>query len=386
MVIARGNISFPARYGSDTFVAFTVSMNEQKILHMTAGAYSDRACTHQLDSGTAEIVIATDLDKAEARRVAPKNAVSSAVEVVKVSRPLDPTSALNNLAEYCRRVENARRNYNFMGDSENSRKAREEKEKILAASNHAEFAEPLLRVFAHSLNTGNEELKRNCEVIGRKIGEGWTAAQKRQLAALCMQEIQPEILDPTAAPFGASVQTKAQAIFTLSMCASDSDLEQLSQLVCPKFKVARLYTHAITKTSVDWIYGEFLKDCRKKINGAKAPLQESARALGVAFRLNDPRKAICSVSKAVVVKELIKIISSRKANSTEVIACVLAIGQLCDQRYTNDLDARTIIDARNFLAHLGAMNFAKSREVALKMIDGAALTADEEELLLIKID
>ena len=390
VVIAKGNISFPERYSrtaADTFVAFSVSMNEQKIIHMDAYTCRSVDGSGKMDSCASEIAIATDLDKAETRTPVRSKPTAEAVTApVKLAPPLAPAPVLNSLLEYCKRIDHAYHNSDPAAISKYSALVREEKNKIFAAGNPEDFADPILRLFNENSNI--EILKMHCEIIGRKIGAVWTDWQKRRLADLCMQQIQRDIFFPSAYTGGESVNTKIQAILALSMCGSDDDLSQLSKLGNIKFKNARLYTHAMTKTNVNWIYGEFKQDCRQIERGVRGvQYQSSVHALGIAFRLSDPRPTKCSVRRSDLVVEICEMIKSNMLNPVEMTTSILAIGLLCDQRYSNNLDRSSVDKARKILAGLnsGVGRFGKSKVVALKMIDGATLTADEEEMLLIKV-
>ncbi len=388
VVIAKGNITFRARAEEDTFVAFSVTMNEQRIIHMDAYTCSDVNGENRLDRGATEITIATDLDKAETRApVRVDSAAAPAPVPVKIAPPLEVKPAVSRFFDYCQRASQAYRFSDSAAISRYSKLIREEKEKICAAGNPEDFAEPLLKLFSE--NSENEILKRDCEIIGRKIGAAWTPLQRRRLANLCMEQLQRDITFPSSFVSGGSnVTTKIQAIFTLSMCGSADDLDQLGKINNPKFKEARLYTHAVTKTNVNWIYEEFAQDCRKVKRGTKgSQIQNSAHAIGFAYRLDDPRPTLCSVKKGQIVSEICDILFAPALNDNEFINCIKALGLLCDRRFYNDIDKSAFDKARKILTEMryGVGRFGKSKFIALKMMDGAALTADEEEFLLIKI-
>ena len=176
------------------------------------------------------------------------------------------------------------------------------------------------------------------------------------------------------------------------MCASHDDLEEMQGLHRhDKFRLANLYTHSMTKTDVDWVYAEFRKDYNKVKRGTPSKIQISAHALGLAFRLSDNKKTIASVSKKQIVNELCELIVSHNMNAVEISNCIIALGLLCDQRYHNTLDSKSVLKTQKLLGDLkdsgrAFLQFAKAIEVAQKMIEGGVLSADEEEFLLIKVE
>ena len=387
-IIAKGSMTFPTKYAdsSDTnFVTFTIHMNEQKIIHMDANICSDSRGLNVLDAGTTEILIGGGVDKSLPQNSAPTAESSDRIFTV------NPVSTLNNILDFCKKVENAQRNSDSGTVSHYSDLIRREKLKIFSASNPEEFAEPLLKRFHDNDNV--ELFKRNCAIIGRKIGSVWNDSQKRRLANLCMDQVARETHHLGLELRGPSVNTKIQAIYTLYMCANEDDLEQMIGLHhYDKFRLANLYVHAMTKTSVDWIYSCFKQDWSKTERGTKSNIQVSAHALGLAYRLSDGKPTIASVMKETIVNELCDMIQSKKMDGVEISNCIIALGLLCDQRYPNSLKEKSVLKAQVFLDNLRSLyqpflyiQFEKAVEVALKMIEGEKLSAGEEEFLLIKI-
>lgn len=391
-IIAKGNILFPAQNissGKDIFVAFNVSMNAQKIIRMDAWTCRDFQGDKVIDKGATEILVATGMESplnrvtTEGTQIAPKIFPNS-------GKKLNATMILKDILNLCRQTEKAQKNNDQKSVSKWAKQIREKKTEIFTASNPEDFAEPLLDLFGNNQNL--ELFKMTCIIIGRKIGAVWTNSQKRRLANLCWDQVAGEMHFITWEPSGPAVNTKIQAIYTLYMCASHDDLEQMQGLHrYDKFRIANLYTHAMTKTDVDWIYAEFRKDYNKAKRGTPSKIQISAHALGLAFRLGDNKKTIASVSKKQIINELCELISSHNMNSVEIGNCIIALGLLCDQRYHNTLDSKSVLKTQKLLGDLkdsglAFLQFAKATEVAQKMIEGGELSADEEEFLLIKVD
>lgn len=223
----------------------------------------------------------------------------------------------------------------------------------------------------------------------------WNDSQKRRLTTFCLDQLIKELTLTGFELRGRSVNTKIQAIYTLHVCASADDLKQLKKLhQYDKFKIALLYTHAMTKTDVNWIYEKFKRDYQSTLNdNPKTSLQITTHALGVAFRLGDGVPTKSSIKRKQIVSELCKIIRSKKLSFIEMQNCFLALGLICDCRYENYLDENSLDAARNLIDNIENIydvnfvdRFRKAVVVADKILHGAMLSAAEEEFLLIKLD
>lgn len=386
-IIAKSNIEFPERYSrmtSDVFVTFSIFMDEDKIIRMDAATSRDERGLELLDHGTTEISIATGVEKG------PKTKL-----IARFGGRVNPRSQLNTIRSLCRTVDNAFRNRNKDDNVKYSATLKLNVNTILSASNHKEFAEPLLQMLDDAKGSREESFKLRCVVIARKIGADWTVPQKRRLARLCLYILDDEIYNPginLGRPQGLKMNTKIQAVYTLSMCGDEKDISMLINLHNnEKFRMANLYTHAITKTEVDWIYYEFKKDCAKVLSGAAtSSIQISAHALGVAFKL-DGRPTKSSIRREQIVSDLCKVIRSRNLNNVEISVCLLAMGMICDRRTVNDMAQASFDDAEKLFDDLHkiyddgfAGMFAKAQDVAQKMIQGGELSPEEEESLLMK--
>ena len=119
-------------------------------------------------------------------------------------------------------------------------------------------------------------------------------------------------------------------------------------------------------------------------------IQISAHALGVACKL-DGRPVGYGVRREQIISDLCKVIRSRNMNNVEISVCLLAMGLICDRRVINNLDSKSFEEAEKLLTDLNQIYdynfvelFMKAQEVALKMIQGGELSAEEEESLLMK--
>lgn len=386
-IIAKGNIEFPERYSrmtGDIFVTFSIFMNEDKIIRMDAATCRDERGFEIMDHGTVTISIATGVEKGVKTKL-----------IARFGGRVNPRAQLNTIRSLCRNVDNAFRNRNKDDNVRYSATLKHNVNMILAASNHREFAEPLLQLLDDAKDSREESFKLRCVIIARKIGADWTIQQKRRLARLCLYQLDEDIYNPginLGRPQGLKMNTKIQAIYTLSMCGSEDDISLLVNLHNnDKFRMANLYTHAITKTEVDWIYYEFKKDCAKVLAGAQTSgIQISAHALGVAFKL-DGRQTFSSIRREQIVADLCRVIRSRNLTNVEISVCLLAIGLICDRRVFNDMPQRAFDGVESLFTDLNRIYdynfvemFSKAQEVAQKMIQGSELTAEEEESLLMK--
>ena len=386
-IIAKGTIEFPERYlrmTVDVFVTFSIFMDEDKILRMDAATCRDERGLDIMDHGTVTISIATGLEKNSGARL-----------ITRSGGRVNPRMQLNTIRSLCRNVDDAFRRRSKDDNVRYSATLKLNVNTILSASNHREFAEPLLDMLDDVKNSREESLKLRCVTIARKIGANWTPQQKKRLAKLCLHQIDDEIYNPgitSGRPQGLKMNTKIQAVYTLSMCGSDDDIALLINLHNnEKFRMANLYTHAVTKTEVDWIYYEFKKDCAKVLSGAASSnIQISAHALGVAFKL-DGRPTNSSIHREQIVSDLCKVIRSRNLNNVEISVCLLAVGMVCDRRAVNDMSQKAFDEAEELFAELNKIYdynfvelFAKAQGVAQKMIHGGELSAEEEESLLMK--
>ena len=384
-IIAKGNIEFPEKYSrmkTDTFVTFSIFMDEDKIIRMDAATCRDERGLELMDHGTATISIATGVEKG------PKSKL-----IAKFGGRVNARAQLNTIRSLCRNVDDAFRKRNKDENMKYSATLKLNVNTILAASNHKEFAEPLLQMLDDAKNSREESFKLRCVIIARKIGADWTVQQKRRLARLCLYQLDEELYNPgiTLGRAGLKMNTKIQCVYTLSMCGDENDIAQLVNLHNnEKFRMANLYTHAITKTEIDWIYYEFKKDCAKVLSGMASSIQISAHALGVACKI-DGRPLNSGIKREQIISDLCKVIRSRNLNNVEISVCLLAMGLICDRRVMNNLAQQSFDEAENLLQELNKIYdcnfvelFAKSQEVAQKMIQGGELSAEEEESLLMK--
>ncbi len=383
--IASGDIIFKNKYPEGAYVAFIVEMSMNKLITMRAWTCKDREGTDHIEEGHTAI----DIDTAGGKSHDTKNKV-----LPQAGTKLDPHAELHSIEQFCKKFQNAsyKKNNN---SSQIAKEIRTLVSSVFNAGNPQDFAEPLLESLSHSFN---EEYKQRCLVIARKIGLHWTESQRAVLAAQCMTILSAELQGLDISIFsndgaGRSINTKIQAIYTLHTCASSEQLEKLAILhEDSRYLEACLYTHAKTKTNVDWIYECFHKDYIRSARHLPSNLQNSAYAIGVALML-DGRTFRSTVKRNKVATELCNILMSHCATPDEAITCVMALGLICDQRRDNPMPyaeiyrkaQETLRDIEN-IYYPEFKKFSRMRDVALKMIEGTTLAEDEERYLLTKLD
>ncbi|MBQ9478600.1 MAG: Hsp70 family protein, partial [Selenomonadaceae bacterium] len=381
-VIARGNIVFTRKYPDGAYVAFRVYMASSKVITMEAWTCNDVDGTQVLEQGRVDISIHNDFSTDKKNKIIPR-----------VGTNLKPEAVLNNIEQLCRNYENLYGKSFVAKKSAIAKEIRTLVNSVCTAGNVADFAAPILRMIS---GTRSNEFKQRCFIIARKIGSAWTEDQKRRLATECMLQLDSDLQGINLRDYwssSASTNTKMQAIFAMSMCASTEQLNQLERLHSDdRYLNACLYTHAKTKTQIDWIYDCFKRDVVILKRGMKSNIQFSSYSIGLAFYL-DGRQTKTRVDKNVVVSELCDAILNLRLSVDELICCVLALGWICDRRTENDIKDDSIDEALRTLEEMNVYfssdekrRLFKMQSVVKKLIQGQVLSKDEEEFLLLKLN
>ena len=194
---------------------------------------------------------------------------------------------------------------------------------------------------------------------------------------------------------GMSVNVSIQAIYTLGMCGTASDFDKLKALhENSKYFQACLYVHGKTRTQLDWIFRQFSNDCENYHNGYGNNLQFTVYAVGNALK-KDGSGFVSGIDEETIVEELCDLLRSDVSDRSFFVPCVIALGLICDTRYEksristkNYKQVHQLLDSLESYAYKGYGTFGslRCRDIALKMIEGNMLTADEERFLLEKIE
>jgi len=376
-IIANGNISFKQSYHNGAYVAFQIYMGSSKVINMKAWTSKDVAGTEKIEEGYAEISI----DNSEKLKVKAKFLAPSGSK-------LQPKSEVNNMLQLCQNYERCK---NKQEKSNISKRIAASVSSICNAGNKSEFAEVVLDALQ---SVSSEEPRQRLFTIARKIGSEWSESEKRRLAMACMSQISADINGFSMR--GPKTSTNIQAIYTLSICANMDQLTKLSALhESTRYLQACLYTHAKTRSDLQWLQDEFESDVSKSKKGLRNNIQFSSYAIGVALRKDGISKGILSAeAETKIVKKLCEVVQMGNLTSEELTCCLLALGWICDQReYSSEISGSviqevfdTIRSVDDYYSVLTAMKQAKAREIAIKMVNGDLLNVDEEQFLLTKLE
>ena len=376
-IIANGNISFKQSYHNGAYVAFQIYMGSSKVINMKAWTSKDVAGTEKIEEGYAEISIDnSEKSKVKAKFLAPSGS------------KLQPKSEVNNMLQLCQNYERCK---NKQEKSNISKRIAASVSSICNAGNKSEFAEVVLDALQ---SVSSEEPRQRLFTIARKIGSEWSESEKRRLARACMSQISADINGFSMG--GPKTSTNIQAIYTLSICANMDQLTKLSALhESTRYLQACLYTHAKTRSDLQWLQDEFESDVSKSKKGLGNNIQFSSYAIGVALRKDGISKGILSAeAETKIVKKLCEVVQMGNLTSEELTCCLLALGWICDQReYSSEISGSviqevfdTIRSVDDYYSVLTAMKQAKAREIAIKMVNGDLLNVDEEQFLLTKLE
>lgn len=376
-IIANGFISFKQNYHNGAYVAFMIHMERNKVITMKAWTSKDVEGTEKIEEGYAEIAIDnSERAKVKAKIVAPSGS------------KLQPKAEINNMLQLCQNYEKCRNK----GEKINiSKRIASNVTSICNAGNKGEFAPVVLEALQ---TVSSEEARQRLFTIARKVGTEWSDADKRQLALACMSQISADI-NGFSIRGGPKVSTNIQAIYTMSICANMDQLSKLSTLHdTTRYLQACLYTHAKTRSDLQWLQDEFEEDVKKSMKGLANNIQFSSYSIGIALRKDGLNESILSPeTEGKIAKRVCNIISTGRLSDEELTCCVLALGWICDQRNKiSDIDSsiiqevfETIRDIDDYYP-MTAMKQEKPRSVATKMVNGDILNIEEEKFLLTKLE
>lgn len=159
--------------------------------------------------------------------------------------------------------------------------------------------------------------------------------------------------------------------------------------------MACLYAHAVSKTCVDWIIDYFNADIKKLNNESGNHIPSSAYALGIALH-NYTRDDINVKTVIKLVGELYDAVKSGSLATEQLTSCVLALGWICDQRSDSRWDIPNELLNRiydllddvmwDIYDYAISEKCERPADVALKMINGDALSDEDEQFLLEKLN
>lgn len=375
--ISTGIIEFKKTYKDGAYVAFTVHMDINKVISMTAWTCSDEDCTKMIESGTVLLSVGDKSNKTKDSKIVAASGI-----------PVNPNSAISTVLQFCQNKES--RNPKIRQTA--TKKLKEAETEILNCSNKEDFAKVILQKLSLS-NIGYLE-KERLLVLARKIGKNWTNKEKNQLATICKKQLSLEYKGMSFG--GKSVSVSNQAIYTLGMCGTTDDFDELKLLHGNrKYYQACLYVHGKSRTQLDWVFEQFTKDYNTFQNGIdNNNLQFTVYAVGNALK-KDGSKFDFGYNEENIVKTISDLLCSDISDRSFFVPCVIALGLICDTRYEKSrLSAKLYKQVHHLLSSLelyayrgyGTFGNLRCRDIALKMLEGTMLTADEERFLLEKIE
>lgn len=376
-IIANGYISFKQLYRNGAYVAFQIYMGSSKVINMKAWTSKDVSGNEKIEEGYAEISIDNnEKSKVKAKFLPPKGS------------KLRPKSEVNNMLQLCNNYKKCK---NKQEKSNISKRIAASVNSICNAGNKNEFAEVILDALS---SVSSEEPRERLFIIARRIGTEWSESEKKKLASACMSQISGAINGYSIG--GPKISTNIQAIYTLSICASIDQLNKLSALHnSSRYLQACLYTHAKTRSDLQWLQKEFEADVNKSKKKLGNNIQFSSYAIGVALRKDGISGGLLSPdTEGRIVKKLCEVIQMGNLSSEELTCCIFALGWICDQReYNSEISENvihevfdTINSIDDYYSPFIAIKQTKASEIAIKMLNGDPLNMDEEQFLLTKLE
>lgn len=318
------------------------------------------------------------------QRLTAKTAVPSSLS----SGPhLDAKSEIKRLIKLCKKFTAAKIGYTASSIAQD---IRELTKNIIAASNRADFVQPVFNALADQYV--HDEAKMRLFTLSRRIANVYTPNDLKRLADICMKHLIPTINGSTTGyTRGTKVSSNSEAIYTLSICGSPEDMKCLFPLH-EKYTQQCLYAHSRTHTAVAWILAKFSDDANPKRLLLSKILPVSANAVAVALRNNSD----CQVPKnqrEKTLNEILTAIRSRKLNTNSLSTCIVALGTMCDTKtvpspFSSEKiqEVKQCIDSIAYNYPSLASGVERNCDVALKMINGEDLSVDDEKFLLTKLE
>jgi hypothetical protein len=256
---------------------------------------------------------------------------------------------------------------------------------ICKAGNPTDFAEPVIDALNHE---SNDILVQRLFAIATAHAESWTAAQKKQLANICIDRLSGE-LHGFGSNYGAKIQSNINAIATLSVCADVDKMDKIAPLHNKnQYLCACIYAHCKTKTQLEWLYGLFNDNLESIYSGKQANLKEILCGIGIAFKNDGDNEQISRLNINKMVKNLVEFIKNMPTdNYYWYITTLMVLASICDRRIPNTyISDKSIELAKAALAlveekYSEDTRFTDTIHVADKLLNGTSLTDTEEQIL-----
>lgn len=374
--IGKGKIILEKKYNNGAYMSFYVYMSKSKVITLHAWTSSDPEGKDRIEDCNTSIIIGDIAENSYTKKLLPP----SGSELNAVDEINSLVSRISSFGKVSRKTE--KQNI--------SKKIASAISIICQASNKKDFAKPILEVLNKN---SNDDVRDRFYSISRRIGKDWNEQEKGMLASSCIEQLHSALNGYSG--YGKTVSVNQQAIMTLSMCATDKQMNRLISLHDnPKYKQSLLYAHAKTKTCLEWLISEFEKDIQTVNRGFRSGIQQTAYAIGLALMKEGGSSPIGSEREEQIVKSLCAAIDTGNIDEAGISTSLLAIGFICDRRIDTTTISRECLQRAfdtigNFeyrYSSLIASRYLKTKEIVLKLMQGITLSEDEEQYLLTKIE
>lgn len=386
--IASGKLNFKRAYPEGAYVMFNIEMDTNKILTMNAWTTQDISGNKTMEQVKATIIISNDGPDSGKRN---KNKLE-----VPAGSKLNAISEIYTLMQLCAKLYagSGKKGQKKNKSNELRQKIKSSVSAICSASNKEDFAEPILDRLE---KIADDYTRMRLFTISRKIGETWSAENKKRLAKLCMQQLD---LDLKGMSYGSgSKSANPEALQTLSICGSPKQLVELRKIIDkPQYKQAFMYTYGRTQTNIDWLYQELERNIKLAKEGSKRNIQFSSYFLGLACRYNESNPyPVNTYDREMFAAKICSIIQNIMLTKSELISCILALGFICDRRHADTdnycVSEEFVEQVFHVLDNIDyyqtpfmLMECEKPISVITKMLKGETLATDDEKYLLTRID
>lgn len=376
--IAVGRMTFKNSYPTGAAVEFRVDMSASKIITM-------RAWTLQEDGSAAEEVVA-ELSVSENKMIGSSNIVltnNKYINATKGNVSYDVYTELRKLRGRC--VDEATLGINgYLTE-----KPKKHVNRLFRASNPEDFAEPILAELESSRN--RTEFRMRLFQLGRYMCKYWTAEERHALTKACFKQLQNILCGIEGS--GPTTVTNMMAMSCLTACATKDEIMQLSVLEnSAKYSYHLLTVCAITGNEADWAASRFLQKLTAENYFYNDRLNHFARCMGQALNVANDKKLMPVADR--IVSEISKVLLSGSMRPLSMLGCVTALGWLCDRRGGKNIVSEAMYNQGCALVKEVKDWYLKKRltvglrtlNTVEKLLSGANLTQEEEDLLLVKIE
>ena len=377
--IASGQINFSKKYPTGAYVVLKVEVSSSKIITLQAWTCEKPDGDGVIEAGLCRIEISDEEKLRQKKKL-----------VKEYGNKMQPVSALNSLHNLF--MQKKRQRWSADRQKEKSVSARQLVNQIVNCTNPEDFAEPVIAgIYDYN---GCEEYRCRLLTIARRLSVYWSDREKHRLSEAALDVLGADTMGFGFGLRGESTNTKIQAIYALAICGTPNQISQLKSLRnSAGYVYSCLYAYGMQHVDIPWIVEQLARDCRILLDNGRSNIQNSAHAVGLAFRDYDVCDKENQKIRNLAAGWLVKALQAKDINGTETICCIIALGLVCDQRLSNQMDSTIMAAAETILAHIDRYVYWQDVEVAqkcagiaLKLLRGEQLNNLEEQFLLKKLE